>query len=112
MPRFTPRATDDDTPTAWAVYSTQILSGIIAAVLGIGTVVYHYLEDWGWFDSLYFSVITLTTVGYGDLAPSTTASKLFTMVYLGIGISLLGAIFNEMMKRRQRNRRARRADRQ
>jgi hypothetical protein len=31
-------------------------------------------------DSLYLSVITLTTVGHGDPAPSTTPSKVFTII--------------------------------
>ena len=47
--------------------------------LAIGTVAYRFLEDWSWLDSLYFSVITLTTIGYGDFSPKTTLGKLFTM---------------------------------
>jgi hypothetical protein len=38
-------------------------------IVVIGTVVYHYVEAWSWLDSLYFSVITLTTIGFGDFAP-------------------------------------------
>jgi len=101
----------DETETgvqrASQLYSTQILAGVVIVVLGIGTVVYRSLEDWSWIDSLYFSIVTLTTVGYGDLAPSTDASKLFTVMYLAVGVSLLGATFNEILKRRQRRRRAR-----
>lgn len=33
-------------------------------------------------DSLYFSVIAVTTVGFGDITPSTDASKLFTIFYV------------------------------
>ncbi|MCP3910760.1 MAG: two pore domain potassium channel family protein [Actinomycetia bacterium] len=71
-------------------------------MIGIGTVVYRYVEDWSWVDSLYFSVITLTIVGYGDLVPTSSASKLFTVVYIVTGISLLGAAVNEILKRRGR----------
>ncbi len=98
--------TEDDTDppaTAWGTYSTQVLVGLSLAVVGLGTVVYRYLEDWGWVDSLYFSVITLTSVGYGDLAPSTAGSKLFTVFYIVTGISLLGASLNEILKRRARH---------
>ena len=84
---------------------------LVVAVVGLGTVVYRYLEDWSWVDSLYFSVITLTSVGYGDLAPSTSGSKLFTVFYIFMGISLLGAALNEILKRRGRHRAAKKAAR-
>ena len=81
-----------------------------ATVVGVGTVTYRILEDWSWVDSLYFSVITLTSVGYGDLAPTTDVSKLFTVLYVVTGISLLGASLNEMGKRRRQRRASRRAE--
>ena len=59
------------------------------AILGLGTVVYRYLEGWNWIDALYFSVITLTTVGYGDFSPATDAGKLFTIFYILIGIGII-----------------------
>jgi len=95
----------------WDVYSTRIITFMIVAVIAGGTIVYRALEDWSWVDSLYFSVITLTTVGYGDLAPSSSASKLFTVFYIVTGISLLGAALNEVLKRRGRRLAARRAKR-
>jgi voltage-gated potassium channel Kch len=38
---------------------------------------------------LYFSVITLTTVGYGDFSPQTPAGKIFTMIYVLVGLGLI-----------------------
>ncbi|MBK9559200.1 MAG: two pore domain potassium channel family protein [Candidatus Microthrix sp.] len=90
------------TSGVWERRSTSVVSGLAAGTLLTGTVVYHLLEDWSWVDSLYFSVVTLATVGYGDLAPTTDLSKLFTVVYLVSGMSLLAAYFNEVMKRRER----------
>jgi hypothetical protein len=95
----------------WGVYSTQIIALVVVAVIGFGTVVYRYLEDWSWVDSLYFSVITLTTVGYGDLVPSSSGSRLFTVFYIVTGISLLGASLNEVLKRNGRRMAANRARR-
>ncbi len=78
----------------------------ITAMVGLGTVAYSYLENWTWAQSLYFSVTTLTTVGYGDLAPTTDASRIFTAAYIlvGVGIMLasLGTIASSYMKMAER----------
>src|SRR5512146_102841 len=58
-------------------------------LLAAGTLFYANVEHWSAVDSLYFSVTTLTTVGFGDLAPHKTASKLFTIIYILIGVSIL-----------------------
>jgi voltage-gated potassium channel len=101
----------DSAEGVWGMYSTQLITLMILMVIGAGTVVYRYLEDWGWVDSFYFTVITLTTVGYGDLAPSSSGSKLFTVFYIAAGISLLGAALNEVLKRRGRRMAAKRVRR-
>jgi voltage-gated potassium channel Kch len=69
-------------------------------LLAIGTVVYRLLEDWSWVDSLYFSVVAVTTVGFGDLTPSTDASKLFTVVYILSGITIITTYLRMRMGRR------------
>lgn len=67
---------------------------VAAAVIlvTIGTVFYHQVEKFSWINSLYFTVITLATVGYGDYAPKTTVGKLFTIVYVVVGIALFVAL--------------------
>lgn len=62
---------------------------LTAITLAFGTVVYHNLEGWRWLDSLYFSVITLATIGYGDFTPVTDAGKIFTIVYVFLGLGIL-----------------------
>ena len=52
-------------------------------------------------DSLYFSVITLTTVGYGDFAPTTGAGKLFTVFYVLIGMGILASFLNMLARERR-----------
>ena len=95
--------------TWWEVNSTRIVSGLSLLVLAIGTVVYRILEDWSWVDSFYFSAVALTTVGFGDLSPTTDASKIFTVFYIFSGISLIGVLLNEFMKRHARRVAARAA---
>jgi voltage-gated potassium channel Kch len=60
----------------------------IILLLLTGTIFYHLEEGWSWLDALYFSVITLSTVGYGDLDPSTPLSKVFTMAFIILGVSI------------------------
>ena len=61
-----------------------------------GTVAYSLLEGWSLLDSLYFSVISLATVGYGDLAPTTPLSKVFTVFYVLNGIAILLSLFDRI----------------
>lgn len=69
------------------------------ATIATGATFYHYAENWSWLDSLYFSVITLSTVGYGDLTPTTDGAKLFTIFYIIIGIGIFAAVINFLVKR-------------
>lgn len=85
------RALDD--PQFKALFAT------VGIILLTGTVFYHFREGWSWLDSLYFSVVTLTTVGYGDLTVQTTAGKIFTMLYLFVGIGVLLAFINAVAER-------------
>jgi voltage-gated potassium channel Kch len=68
----------------------------------VGTVAFHFLEGWSLLDSLYFSVITLATVGYGDLVPTTPIAKIFTMLYVINGISILLALLDRIRAVRTR----------
>tara|TARA_Y100000034_G_scaffold4746_1_gene5506 strand:+ start:594 stop:866 length:273 start_codon:yes stop_codon:yes gene_type:complete len=69
----------------------NILISTVIVTLLIGTLFYNFVEGWNVLDSMYFSVITLTTVGYGDLVPITDAGKIFTMFYVLIGIGIIFA---------------------
>jgi len=63
----------------------------VLAFLLMGTIFYHAIEGWSWVDSFYFTVITLSTVGYGDLSPDTDLGKLFTVIYVIMGLGLLSS---------------------
>lgn len=69
----------------------MIIAGLI---LLTGTIFYSQIEKWSLTDSFYFSVTTLTTVGYGDLYPTTDASKIFTAFYILAGVGILLGFVN------------------
>ena len=56
----------------------------------VGTIVYALLEDWSLFDSLYATIITITTVGYGDLSPQTQSGRIFAIFFTLVAIGLAG----------------------
>jgi voltage-gated potassium channel len=82
--------------TAWRNPEFRSLAAIVGTLLATGTVFYRQIEGWGWLDSFYFCVITLATVGYGDFSPQTPAGKIFTILYIFLGIGLLVALFTQL----------------
>ena len=76
--------------------ASQAVLGVASVVIGTGTVFYRFVEGLRWLDSLYFSVITLTTVGYGDFSPTTNAGKVFTMFYVLVGIGIFVALVTQI----------------
>jgi voltage-gated potassium channel len=77
----------------------RALSMVVVLVLLIGTTFYTVVEDWSILDSLYFSVITLTTVGYGDFTPESTFGKIFTILYIFFGLGFLLAFVTTIAQR-------------
>lgn len=89
--------------------------GLVAAlalgVLTTGTIFYHFVEKLSWLDAYYFSVITLATVGYGDIVPKTDIGKIFTTFYVLMGIGIIGLFANLLIRRAAINTRERREKR-
>ena len=69
-----------------------------------GTIFYSLQEGWSIVDAFYFSVTTLTTVGLGDLTPTTTVGKLFTVFYIFAGLSLVLGFIDTVAKETFRSR--------
>ncbi|XP_043690200.1 two-pore potassium channel 3-like [Telopea speciosissima] len=56
--------------------------GVVILCIGIGTGVMHFVEKLGWLDSFYLSVMSVTTVGYGDQAFNSLPGRLFASIWL------------------------------
>ena len=65
----------------------SLLAFTLALILW-ASIFYRLVEGWSWLDSIYFSVISISTVGFGDISPETAAGKIFTMVYILIGLGV------------------------
>ncbi len=70
------------------------LLGATLVILFGGALFYHLVEGWRYLDALYFAAITLTTIGFGDFAPQTDLGKIFTIIYIGIGVGLILTFIN------------------
>jgi voltage-gated potassium channel len=70
---------------------TNLQLAVIAVIasLVLGTVVFHALEGWSILDSLYVSAQTVTTVGFGDLAPATLPGRLFATLFMMVGVGIV-----------------------
>jgi voltage-gated potassium channel len=78
---------------------------VLVSLLVSGTIFYSTVEGWGILDSLYFSVTTLATVGYGDLHPTTPLSKVFTMFYIVLGVGVFVAFITKVTADETRRKR-------
>lgn len=68
----------------------------VVVLMLIGTIFYHSTEKWSWTDSFYFTGITLTTIGYGDLYPTTQMTKIATVFFAFVGIGMVLFFFTIM----------------
>jgi voltage-gated potassium channel len=60
---------------------------LLGSAVAVGTVGYHLIEGWSFLDALYMTVTTLTTVGFREVQPLSTAGRVFT-----IGLILTGVL--------------------
>src|SRR5215467_2594183 len=86
----------------------RIPTGLIFAtfalllVVLIGTLGYHFLEGWSLLDALFMTVITMATVGYGEIHPLSQNGRIFTIFMIlgsvatvGYAVSVIGAFIIE-----------------
>lgn len=93
------------------VWSDTRVRGLLLfalSMIGLATVAFWLLEDWTLLDAAFFSVVTISTVGYGELVPQTVAGKILAMFYiivgLGVFVAAASAVAKALMQRRQEDR--------
>jgi voltage-gated potassium channel Kch len=82
-------------------FKASVLSAVfsIVVLISFGTWAFRLLEDWTWAESFYFSVATLTTVGYGDIHPTTDESRVFTALFILVGVGIVIAALTSIGSR-------------
>ena len=92
-------------PNATSFESSATLTrpavSIVGGYLLIGTLLFSALEGWDMSTSIYFCIITLTTVGYGDVVPKTAGGKLLCVLYIFLGVTLVSASLGAILGKAQ-----------
>lgn len=76
----------------------RILLVFLMTLLAGATLFYFTTEGWSVIDSLYFSVMTMSTIGYGDLVPTTAWSKIFTIIFSILSIGFFVAVVAKVVR--------------
>lgn len=88
----------------WVEPAGRVLILGVMAIVATGTTFYTIVEGWSVIEALYFTVITLTTVGYGDFHPTTDGSRIFTIFFVLTGVSFILGFLNFIIGRAVKDR--------
>ena len=69
---------------------------ILVVLVTAGTTGYMIIEDWRFLDALYMTVITLATVGFNEVHHLSDAGRVFTILLIVVGVSVLGYIVSKL----------------
>jgi len=69
-------------------FKTHTIIISLVGIVTLGTVFFHLVEGWSWLDSYFFTVITISTVGYGKLVPVTALGMIGTTVFIFVGLGI------------------------
>jgi len=72
--------------------------GVLLLVVLAGTIGYKLIEGWSFLDSLYMTVITITTVGYAEVHPLSTAGQIFTIFLILGGVGTAFYILTSLVR--------------
>lgn len=81
-------------PQPWWMGWRLVALLTLAVTLG-GTAGYVLVEGWSWWDAFYMTVITVTTVGYGEVHPLSTAGQVLTVVVILAGVGTFFFAFTQ-----------------
>ena len=88
--------------TAFGDETVKAILSLTIAIILFAAFSYMYIEGWDFIDALYFAVMTISTVGYGDITPQTNIGKLFTILYvisgMGVFVALVTRIANNVLR--------------
>ncbi|KUF88971.1 hypothetical protein AM588_10003984 [Phytophthora nicotianae] len=76
--------------------SNLVALALVLSYVALSILVFHYTEDWPIVDCVYYAMVIVTTVGYGDVVPVTTAGKAITIFFSFYGICTIGVALGQL----------------
>lgn len=70
----------------------------IFVILIVGMIGMHIVEGWSYGEAFYWATVTIMTVGYGDLTPTTDRGKVFTIFYCLIGCAFMAKVLTDFIR--------------
>lgn len=83
-------------------YLYHLLLASVVGILSFGTIFFHHIEHWSYLNSYYFSVVTLATVGYGDLTPTTSLGRFVATIYIFVGVGIIAVFVQGVVRKRSK----------
>jgi len=80
----------------WRDPETRALPVVAGLLVLTGSLFYWRFEDWTYIEALYFCIVALTTVGFGDYSPTTAGTQIFTIFYILTGFGVLVALLTSV----------------
>ena len=79
-----------------ALRNLGFLAAALLLVIVVGTAGFHYIEGWPWFDGFYMVITTLTTIGYQETHPLSHAGRVFNVMIIFGGVSLVFLVIGSL----------------
>ena len=82
------------------LYYTYYINNTFFHFNGLINFFLDWINEWHIFGAMYWSVVTMTTVGYGDMYPNTQLGKIFAIIIIIVGIQFLAQILDKLSEYR------------
>jgi voltage-gated potassium channel len=80
------------------IRTAGLIFALLVALIGIGTVGFHFVQGWGWFKSLYTTLMTVSTIGAGPENELSGRGEIFNMILILLGVATVGFAIGTLTK--------------
>ena len=78
--------------------TAALILGLLIILIGVGTVGFHCVEGWGWFESFYTTLMTISTVGAGPENQIAGRGQIFNVILMFLGLAVVGFTIGSLTK--------------